>query len=290
MRSSRISASSGLSERRVDPQPLHLALAGHDDRDQAAAGTALDLERRHLLLQGLHLLLQFLGLLHHAHQVAKRHDQSSSSVVVVGVSGSGAVVAAAGPAAALPRTRTSTISAPGKRLEHGGDQRIGAGVVDQPVLGALPRLGDGRAAAVAGDRDHPARAGPFLELLRQFAGKAGRGMLGERDLDPARLEADDAHAGLELVLQLQLAIAAGERHHIGEGSRPARVGAALRLRRRRRWRAGDRAGGARGGHGCPRRKAVALRPGAGDGAAIALQACAAPRPASAGRRRGPGAR
>ena len=101
-----------LEQRRVDPDRLHLALAGHGDGDEAGAGGAGDLKCGDLLLHGLHFGLQFLRLLHHAHEIAHRHrSQLSSSAASSG--GSGVPSSAAVPASSV-RTRTSTISAPGK--------------------------------------------------------------------------------------------------------------------------------------------------------------------------------
>ena len=95
-------------------------------------------------------------------------------------------------------------------------------------------------------RDDPALAGPLAELASKIAGKVGRGVLGQRDLDPSGLEADDANEMLEGMLQLELAPGDGEGYHVLEpldllrrlGARPlARPGHGSRLppaRRRRR--------------------------------------------------------
>src|SRR5690606_9326740 len=87
-----------------DLQAAQLALAGHGDGDEAAAGAAFDEEVADVLLELLHLGLHALQVLHHAHDVF--HSSSSSSS---GSGGSSSSAAAGGSRTVILETR-----APGK--------------------------------------------------------------------------------------------------------------------------------------------------------------------------------
>ena len=91
----------------------------------------------------------------------------------------------------------------------------------------------------------PVHASSFFD---SSPARSGRGMLGERDLDLAGLEADEADDALQSMLELQLAMLAGERHDIGEGIEPGgRRGARRRLRPGGGRGTGNGAGGAEAG-------------------------------------------
>ena len=58
-----------LEKRGVDRNALHVALGREPHLDETAAGNAFNLQRFELGLHRLHLRLQGLSLLHHAHDV-----------------------------------------------------------------------------------------------------------------------------------------------------------------------------------------------------------------------------
>src|SRR5207253_1630038 len=84
-------------------------------------------------------------------------------------------------------------------------------------------------AAIAGHQNHPALAGPGLELALQLFHQTGRSTRLERELDLAGADADRPHHRLELLLELDVAALARQGHDVRK-----RAASALTGGRRRR--------------------------------------------------------
>ena len=182
IRSSRISTSSGLSSDGSMRTRLDVALAVDGDRDEAAAGGAVDRHGGDLLLDGLHLLLKLLRLLHHSHQVANRHCLSHPRRRV----GSSAMIGASSDAgdqrrllAASPARRRSR--RPGKRASTAatsGSARASSTRRSRAARFTSAMVG----VADFARRPRSSSAGRSIPRAsaRQLAGEALIGVVGER--------------------------------------------------------------------------------------------------------------
>ena len=112
------------------------------------------------------------------------------------------------------------------------------------TLGGFRLLAQGRRAFFRRQRHHPTLAGPFLERAGEVVCDGAVAGFGEAEFDMAFLETHEAHIAFEGRFQHDLALLAGERHHILEAAKPhgrfglRRLGARLRMRLRRRQRHG----------------------------------------------------
>src|SRR5580700_8373824 len=110
----------------------------------------------------------------------------------------------------------------GEARQYRLHQGIAARVALELGLALFGLRAQRRRAGLGGDHDHPAPAGPIMELLRQVADQHFRRARFERDFELAVLESNQPHVAFQRALQRDVAFFGGERDQILEAVERAR--------------------------------------------------------------------